>query len=162
MQRQLAIYIKFLELKYTMELFRRSPQLLVSPAPSEDSFDPAKLCQEISPYCSPREQSQLNQFASMLQAMSHYQEMMETVKMFQEMFPEGMSFPGTEAAGSDSSPDGEATGGMSPDMMAAGLGGLFGGNMPDLAQMMSMMSMMQPADSPPASAQPDQPADDNP
>ena len=34
MQRQLAIYIKFLELKYTMELFQRSPQLSVSHSPT--------------------------------------------------------------------------------------------------------------------------------
>lgn len=154
MQQQHAIYIKFLELKYTMELFQRSPRLSVFPAPSEDSPDPAKLCQEITPYCSPREQSQLNQFASMFQAMSHYQEMMEMVKMFQEMFPEGMSFPGTETGDGDTSSDAGAAGGMSPDMMAAGLGGLFGGNMPDLSQLMSMMSMMQPADPPPAPAQP--------
>ena len=100
MQRQLAIYIKFLELQHTMELFRRSPQLTVSPASQEGPPDPARLCQEILPYCSPKEQSQLNQFASMFQAMNQYQEMMETVKMFQEMFPEGMSFPGGEAAGS--------------------------------------------------------------
>lgn len=156
MQRQLAIYIKFLELQHTMELFRRSPQLTVSPASQEGPPDPARLCQEILPYCSPKEQSQLNQFASMFQAMNQYQEMMETVKMFQEMFPEGMSFPGGEAAGSadGSEEGGEAVGsadgseedadGASPDMMAAGLGGLFGGGMPDLSQLMSMMSFMQP------------------
>lgn len=143
MQRQLAIYIKFLELQHTMELFRRSPQLTVSPASQEGPPDPARLCQEILPYCSPKEQSQLNQFASMFQAMNQYQEMMETVKMFQEMFPEGMSFPGGEAAGSTDGSE-EGADGASPDMMAAGLGGLFGGGMPDLSQLMSMMSFMQP------------------
>ncbi|MDE7222802.1 MAG: hypothetical protein K2O34_03340 [Acetatifactor sp.] len=148
MQRQLAIYIKFLELKYTMELFQRSPRLSVSPSPGEGSLDPAKLCQEITPYCSPEEQNQLKQFVSMFQAMNHYQEMMETVKMFQEMFPEGMSFPGAEAAANDSPSDGGAAGGMSPDMMS-GLASMFGGNMPDMSQLMSMMSMMQPADPPP-------------
>lgn len=129
MQRQLAIYIKFLELKYTMELFRRSPQFSVSPSPQDGPLDPATLCQEFTPYCSPMEQSQLNQFASMFQAMSHYQEMMETVKMFQDMFPEGMSFPGAEAA------DGES--------------------MPDLSQLMSMMSMMQSAAPPPQTPESD-------
>ena len=148
MQRQLAVYIKFLELKYTLELFQRSPQLSVSPTPQDGTPDLAALCQEITPYCSPREQSQLSQFVSMLQAMSHYQEMMEMVKMFQEMFPEGMSFPGAEAAEGDDSGESVAAGGMSPDMMA-GLGSLLGGNMPDMSQLMSMMSMMQPADPPP-------------
>ena len=146
MQRQLAIYIKFLELKYTMELFQRSPQLSVSPSPSEGPFDPAKLCQEVTPYCSPQEQRQINQFASMLQAMSHYQEMMEMVKMFQEMFPEGMSFPGAETGSGE---NGEGSGGMNPDMITAGLGSLFGENMPDLSQLMSMMNMMQAASPPP-------------
>jgi len=161
MQRQLAIYIKFLELKYTLELFQHSPKLSVSPTPQESPFDPAKLCQEIAPYCTPGEQQQLNQFVSMFQAMSHYQEMMEMVKMFQEMFPEGISFPGAEAAdggfgdhgsddgGDDNSKANGFPGGMSPDMMAAGLSGLFGGNMPDLSQLMSMMNMMQPAEPPP-------------
>lgn len=144
MQRQLAIYIKFLELQHTMELFRRSPQLTVSPASQEGSLDPARLCQEIIPYCSPKEQSQLNQFASMFQAMNQYQEMMETVKMFQEMFPEGMSFPGGETADNNTGGSQEGADGESPDMMAAGLGGLFGGGMPDLSQLMSMMSFMQP------------------
>lgn len=146
MQRQLAVYIKFLELQYTMELFRRSPGLSVSPSPREDSLDPAKLCQEIIPYSSPGERSQLNQLASMLQAMSHYQEMMETVKMFQEMFPEGMSFPGSQGADCDGANG--ASDGFGPGMMAAGMSGLFGENMPDLSQLMSMMSLMQPGGAP--------------
>ena len=146
MQRQLAVYIKFLELQYTMELFRRSPGLSVSPSPREDSLDPAKLCQEIIPYSSPGERSQLNQLASMLQAMSHYQEVMETVKMFQEMFPEGMSFPGSQGAEGDGANG--ASDGFGPGMMAAGMSGLFGENMPDLSQLMSMMSLMQPGGTP--------------
>ena len=153
MQRQLAIYIKFLELKYTMELFQRSPQLSVSPIQQESSFDPAMLCQEIAPYCSPGEQKQINQFASMLQAMSHYQEMMEMVQMFQEMFPEGMSFSGA-AAGDSEENNVSGDSGMNPDMMTTGLSGLFGGNMPDLSQLMSMMSMMQPDSSSPADSSP--------
>ena len=136
-----------------MELFQRSPQLSVSPSPPESSFDPAMLCQEIAPYCSPGEQKQLNQFTSMLQAMSHYQEMMEMVQMFQEMFPEGMPFSGTETGDSEEN-NVSGDGGINPDMMTAGLSSLFGGNMPDLSQLMSMMSMMQPDDSPPADSPP--------
>lgn len=163
MQRQLAIYIKFLELQHTLELFRRSPQLTVSPASQEGPPDPARLCQEIIPYCSPKEQSQLNQFASMFQAMSQYQEMMETVKMFQEMFPEGMSFPGGEAADNADGSE-KSEGGINSDIMAAGLGGLFGGGMPDLSQLMSMMSFMQSGDSAPTDSQPVPPVppDDSP
>lgn len=149
MQRQLAVYIKFLELRHTMELLRRSPQLSVFPSPRDAPLDPAKLCQEISPYCSPNEQNQLNQFASMFQAMSHYQEMMETVKLFQEMFPEGMPFSDSGTADSGSPGNDKAADGIGPDMMTAGLGSLFGGNMPDLSQLMSMMSLMQPAAPPP-------------
>lgn len=148
LQRQLAIYIKFLELKYTMDLFRHYPELSVSPLPHESPPDPAKLCQEFAPYCSPQEQRQLGQFTSMLQTMSHYQEIMEMVQMFQEMFPEGMSFPGGEPSGTTDGAEGAASGG-GPDMMAAGLGSLFGENMPDLSQLMSMMSMMQSVGSPP-------------
>ncbi len=148
MQHQLAIYIKFLELKYTMELLRHYPELSVSPQQPENPSDPARICQEISPYCSPQEQKQLNQFSSLFQAMSHYQEIMDMVKMFQEMFPEGMSFSGEGTPETDSSGGNETSSGASPDMMAAGLGSLFGENMPDLSQLMSMMSMFQPGKSP--------------
>lgn len=147
LQCQLAIYIKFLELKYTMDLFRHYPELSVSPLPHESPPEPAKLCQEFTPYCSPQEQRQLSQFTSMLQTMSHYQEILEMVQMFQEMFPEGMSFPGGEPSGAAGGAE-DAASGASPDMMAAGLGSLFGENMPDLSQLMSMMSMMQSFSSP--------------
>lgn len=147
LQRQLAIYIKFLELKYTMDLFRHYPELSVSPHPQESPPDPARLCQEFTPYCSPQEQKQLNQFTSMFQTMSHYQEIMEMVQMFQEMFPEGMFFPGGDPSCNADGAEGAASGG-SPDMMAAGLSSLLGENMPDLSQLMSMMSMMQSGSSP--------------
>lgn len=149
LQRQLAIYIKFLELKYTMDLFRHYPELSVSPLPHESPPEPARLCQEFAPYCSPQEQRQLGQFASMLQTLSHYQEILEMVQMFQEMFPEGMSFPGKEPSGTTDGDEGGSASGSSPDMMAAGLGSLFGENMPDLSQLMSMMNMMQSFGSPP-------------
>ena len=207
LQQQLAIYIKFLELKYTMDLFRSHPELSVSPT-QQNPPEPAQMLQEISPYCNNQEQKQLNQLLSMLQAMNHYQEIMDMMQMFQEMFPDGMPFPGGDTSmdfegsstagdstsvslegssaagdgtsmgleGSSTSDDGtsvysdesiatgdgttEHTGedgsrkdasffGNNSDMMAAGLGNLFGGNMPDISQLRSMMNMLQSMNSSP-------------
>ncbi len=148
LQRQLAIYIKFLELKYTLDLFRHYPELSVSPMPREGPPEPAKLCQEFAPYCSLQEQRQLDQFTSILQTMSHYQEILEMVQMFQEMFPEGMNFPGGESSQASTASEGGAASGGGPDMMAAGLSSLFGENTPDLSQLMSMMNLFSSVNSP--------------
>lgn len=98
MQKNMAIYIKYMELKYTMDLCRKHPFHSCSATLENQAPDIKKLCGELKPYCTETEARQLDQMESMLQTMEMYQEMSQTMSVMQEMFP-GM---GGEASGQSS------------------------------------------------------------
>lgn len=88
MQKNMAIYIKYLELKYTMNLFKKHPFHVCSTNEQRQTPDIRKLCHELKPYCSEAESQQLEQMTSMLQTMEMYQEMSQTMSAMQELFPD--------------------------------------------------------------------------
>lgn len=92
MQRNLAIYIKYLELQYTMTLFQKRPGSIASSLP-RSSIDPGGLCDAILPYCTEAEKSSLTSLRNIIQTFSQYKEMMEMVQMMQELFPQGDEAP---------------------------------------------------------------------
>ena len=87
MQKNMAIYIKYMELKYTMDLFRKHPFHICSYEEQSDRPDIKKLFRELKVYCSESESRQLEQIESMFQTMEMYQEMSQTMSAMQEMFP---------------------------------------------------------------------------
>lgn len=87
MQKNMAIYIKYMELRYTMDLCKKHPFHICSAASEEQTPDIKKLCRELKPYCTEAEVKQLEQMESMLQTMEMYQEMSQTMSAMQEMFP---------------------------------------------------------------------------
>lgn len=91
-QKSLAIYIKFMELQYTMTFFQKYPNAAIQGLPREEKLDTLKICDEILPLCSPNEQEKITQIRSMLQNFGQMQEMMQMVQMMQEMFPDGGPF----------------------------------------------------------------------
>lgn len=88
MQKNMAIYIKYMELKYTMELFKKHPFHICSYKEDTDRPDLKKLFRELRPYCSESESRQLEQLESLFQTMEMYQEMSQTMSVMQEMFPD--------------------------------------------------------------------------
>lgn len=88
MQKNMAIYIKYLELKYTMDLFKKHPFHICSAKERQQIPDIRKLCHELKPYCTEAESQQLEQMKSMLQTMEMYQEMSQTMSAMQELFPD--------------------------------------------------------------------------
>lgn len=88
MQKNMAIYIKYMELKYTMDLFKKHPFHVCSANERRQTPDIRKLCHELKPYCSESESQQLEQMKSMLQTMEMYQEMSQTMSAMQELFPD--------------------------------------------------------------------------
>ena len=88
MQKNMAIYIKYLELQYTMEFFRRFPSANAAPLSYESNMDMSKLCGEILPYCDHAERTQIERMQNVLQTFENYKEMMEMFQMMKEMFPE--------------------------------------------------------------------------
>ena len=87
MQKNMAVYIKFMELKYTMDMFRKHPFHASSYKEEREKPDIKKLFRELRPYCTESESRQLEQLESMFQTMEMYQEMSQTMSAMQEMFP---------------------------------------------------------------------------
>ncbi len=104
MQKNMAIYIKYMELKYTIDLFRRHPFHICSSSESKERPDMKKICCELKPYCTEAEVKQVEQMESMFQTMEMYQEMSQTMSSMQEMFP-GMDSSGSNAASASSVED---------------------------------------------------------
>ena len=110
MQKHLAVYIKYMELQYTLKYVRRHPfQISGCSVSSDEKPDLRSLCRQLSLYSSPEEIRQLEQFQNMLQTMETMQEMTQTMSALQELFPDmsaappfgsGSAFSDTEDAGS--------------------------------------------------------------
>lgn len=90
-QKNLAIYIKYLELQYTISFFRHHSSISLEPSSSKKDFDISILCNEVLPYCSNGEKSRIENMRNMFQTFQNYKDMMEMVQMMKELFPEGES-----------------------------------------------------------------------
>ena len=98
MQKNIAVYIKYMELKYTMELFKKHPFHVCSYKEERVRPDFKKLFRELRPYCSESESRQLEQMESLLQTMEMYQEMSQTMSAMQELFPDMGVGTGTDSS----------------------------------------------------------------
>lgn len=98
-QKTVAVYIKFLELQYTLSFFKMHPASSLPRFPHEDSFNASKLCDEILPLCSQTEQGKLKQMKNMYQNFENMQEMMQMVQMMKDLFPEGENPFGQDPSG---------------------------------------------------------------
>lgn len=78
MQKQMAIYIKYLELQHTLHMSKEHPFQICS-VHEKSKPDFQKLCRELKPYSSESEIRQLEQIVSIFQAMEMYQEMSQTM-----------------------------------------------------------------------------------
>ncbi len=94
-QGMLAVYIKFLELQYTLSLLHRpeapmpNTRHLSADFFSGDNSDTIELLDELLPYSSQADRSRIDGMKNMLQNMGKIKEMMEMAEMMKEMFPEG-------------------------------------------------------------------------
>lgn len=89
MQKNLAVYIKYMELQYTMNYVRKHPfQISGCSISSDRKPDLQSLCRQLSLYSSPEEIRQLDQFRNMLKTMETVQEMSQTFSALQEIFPD--------------------------------------------------------------------------
>jgi len=118
-QSKLAVYIKFLELQYTIAFFQNNPSATLSKLTKEASFDIPKLCGEIIPFCNPSEKAELENMRNMFQTFENLKGMMEMMQTMKELFP-------------------ESEGSMNPDFLSqiAGMAGM--GGMPGMGGMSSI------------------------
>lgn len=91
LRHHLAIYIKYLELQYTISLREGSPfSLNLCQGDDPPPFDLCALCDELSPFCSEKERSYLAQFKNMQNMIKQYKDLEAAMTMMKELFPEGM------------------------------------------------------------------------
>jgi len=95
----LAVYIKFMELQYTMNFFQTHPQATLTALAPETPPDNNQLFDEIMPFCDMSQREQLKNMKNMMQNFENIREMMDMVQMMKELFPEGMGTQGADGFG---------------------------------------------------------------
>ncbi|MBR1771702.1 MAG: hypothetical protein IJ747_06700 [Lachnospiraceae bacterium] len=119
LQGKLIVYIRFLELQYTLRLFTRNPYASM---PFGQGNMRTELLQELLPFCDPREKRKVQDFQNLFQNMEQMQNMLQMLDLLKDISPE--LFHGTE-------------GGQAP---FPDLAGMFTGIDPqELSQMMDMI-----------------------
>lgn len=134
MQKSMAVYIKFLELNYTIDFYRQHPFPLCGCVEKESSPDLFKLCTELLPYCTESEKKQLEQLRGIFQSMEMYKEMSKTMDLMKDFMPDMNSF--FQSGESNVSDDSSASGN---DASSASSGSFNG---PDMMGM--LMNMLSP------------------
>ena len=109
-QKSMAIYIKFLELNYTISYFKKHPYPLCGCVERENQADIFKMCTELLPFCTENEKKQIEQLRSVFQSMEMYKEMSQTMDMMKDLMPDMASFMNNFSEGQDFSADGSPTG----------------------------------------------------
>ncbi len=124
MQKHLAVYIKYLELQYTIEYVRKHPfQICGCSLGDKAKPDIQELCRQLCLYSSPEEIKQLEQIKNMIRTMETFQEMSQTFTLMKELFPDmdfgmdGASFSGTASDNSSETSSSENSGPSMMDML---------------------------------------------
>ena len=87
-QKSMAIYIKFLELIYTINYFKKNPYPAFNCCENETTFDMSKMCTELLPYCTEQQKNQIKQMQNIFQTMEMYKEMSKTMDIMKEFMPD--------------------------------------------------------------------------
>ena len=87
-QKHLAIYIKFLELNYTINFLKRHPFQLCGCTKQESFPEFTKLCGELFPFCNEKEKKQIEQMRTIFQNMEMYMEMSKTMEVMKDFMPD--------------------------------------------------------------------------
>ena len=122
MQKHLAVYIKYMELQYTLGYTKRHQAALRGCGLSQpEKPDLRKLCKELSLYSSPEEIRQLEQIQNIVQTFETVQEMTQTMSAMQEIFPDfsmdGLASQFSMPSGDDAGQEGNAASPMMDMLM---------------------------------------------
>ncbi len=100
-QKGFAVYIKFMELQYTLSILHTRREIpLFNNKPlnmdffSGDNTDTIELLDELLPFSTSGDRTRIENIKNMLQGMSRMKEMMEMMDMVKEMFPDGFGSAG--------------------------------------------------------------------
>ena len=110
-QKSMAVYIKLLELQYTIRYYKQNPHPLCGCTGTNASRDLPSLCKELLPYCDEGEKKQIEQLCSLFQSMEMYREFSKTMETMKDMIPGFADM-------SDLFSTGDPSSGSSPDIMS--------------------------------------------
>lgn len=88
MQKYMAIYIRYLELRYAITYLQTHPYPVCGCFPQESCRDMGSLFKEIIPFCDKKQKEQMEQFQSMFKAMDTAKELSKTMEVMSELFPQ--------------------------------------------------------------------------
>lgn len=89
MQKHLAVYIKYMELQYTMNYVKKHTVTLCGCGLSQsEKPDIKELCRQLCRYSTPEEIRQLEQIENVLKTIETVQEMTQTMNAMKEIFPD--------------------------------------------------------------------------
>lgn len=131
-QKDFSIYIKYMELQYTLQSFRSnnssSEQYNQAGIYQADTIDLSQVWDELMPYCDEQTGQQFQKMRNLFQTIQNIQEMMEVFETMKELFPEGASN------------DSNSFGGFSPELFAA-MSNMSTDSGMDFSQIMNLFSM---------------------
>lgn len=112
MQKNLVIYIKYMEFQYTLTLFQKHPYAAFSGNTITVKPDTNQLFDEIIPFLDLDQRGKILQMKNMMQSMEQMKEMMSMMEMMKDMFPEGMGGLGCLSGMNGGMPDLSALSGL--------------------------------------------------
>lgn len=140
-QKSMAVYIKFLELSYTIEFYKKHPYPVCGCMQKEAAPDMYEMCSELLPYCTENEKQQLEQLRNMFKTMEMYKEMSQTMDMMKDVFPEmGNLF---SASSEENASGGEASSSGDASSKKENASGSPFGNMDIMGMLMNMLTPEQ-------------------
>ncbi len=134
-KRSFAIYIKYMELQYTLQSLHHNRQKNTKNRDihdfysSNNTLDIRSVCDELLPYCSEQNREQLHRMCNLFTTMQNIQEMMEMMETMKALFPDASQC--TEGNNDQSSMDSFSF-----------LSGLFGTDGQDISTIMHLFNGM--------------------
>ncbi|WMC92445.1 hypothetical protein [Kineothrix sp. MB12-C1] len=89
MQKQLAIYIKYLELQHTISYYKTHSFELSGCSIQKEEFDIFKIYHSLLPYFTKEEKKKAEQIINLFDTIEKYKEMSKTIELMKDFFPEG-------------------------------------------------------------------------
>lgn len=88
MRRKLAVYIKYLEFRHTLDKYHSHSYELSGCSFEKEEFCINKICSELLPFCTGEEKKKLEQIANLFRTMEMYKEMSRTMEMMKDFAPD--------------------------------------------------------------------------
>lgn len=91
-QKSIAVWIKYMELQYTMSCASLTPAMICCEA--SEKPDIADIFEKIKNFCTPQERAVFGQICSMKKSLEMYEEMKGMMELFEQLSPEQNPFSG--------------------------------------------------------------------